>query len=73
MSDLSASAPGDGLDAAPAPAKPASRWEDFIDIFYAPSSVYERRARSGFGIPMLVITVLIGLIFIANSSAMQPI
>lgn len=73
MNDLSASSPGDGLDAAPAPAKPASRWEDFIDIFYAPSSVYERRRNSGFGIPMLVVTVLIGAIFIANSGAMQPI
>lgn len=73
MSDLSASAPNGSLDSAPAPAKPASRWEDFIDIFYAPSSVYERRRNSGFGIPMLVVTVLIGAIFIANSSAMQPI
>ena len=73
MSDLSASAPGDGLDAAPAPAKPASRWEDFIDIFYAPSSVYERRARSGFGIPMLVVTVLVGVIALANMGVMQPI
>ena len=73
MSDLSASASGNGLDAAPSPAKPASRWEDFVDIFYAPSSVYERRRNSGFGIPMLVVTVLIGAIFIANSGAMQPI
>ncbi len=73
MSDLSASAPGDGLDAAPAPAKPASRWEDFIDIFYAPSSVYQRRAHSGFGIPMLVVTVLVGVIALANMGVMQPI
>jgi hypothetical protein len=73
MSDLSASASGNGLDAAPTPAKPASRWEDFIDIFYAPSSVYERRRNSGFFIPMLVVTVLIGVIFIANSGAMRPI
>ena len=73
MSDLSASAPGDNLDAAPAPVKPASRWEDFIDIFYAPSSVYERRRNSGFGIPMVVVTVLIGVIFVANSGVMQPI
>lgn len=73
MSDLSASAPGDGLAAAPAPAKPASRWEDFIDIFYAPSSVYERRAHSGFGIPMLVVTVLVGAIALANMGVMQPI
>jgi hypothetical protein len=73
MSDLSASAPGDNLDGTPAPAKPASRWEDFIDIFYAPSSVYERRANSGFGIPMLVVAVLVGVIALANSGVMQPI
>ena len=73
MSDLSASAPDDSLDAAPTPVKPASRWEDFIDIFYAPSSVYERRANSGFGIPMLVVTVLIGVISLANMGVMQPI
>lgn len=73
MSDLSASAPGDGLDASPAPAKPASRWEDFIDIFYAPASVYERRRNSGFFIPMLVVTVIIGLIALANWGVMQPI
>jgi hypothetical protein len=72
MSDLSAPAPGDGL-AEPAPAKPASRWEDFIDIFYAPASVFARRASSGFGIPLLVVTILIGVIFIANSGVMQPI
>ena len=30
----------------------ASRWEDFIDIFYAPSSVFARRATSGFLLPM---------------------
>ena len=73
MSDLSASAPGDSFDATPVPVKPASRWEDFIDIFYAPSSVYARRANSGFGIPMLVVTVLVGAIFLANSGVMQPI
>jgi hypothetical protein len=73
MSDLSASASGDGFAAAPAPVKPASRWEDFIDIFYAPSSVYERRANSGFGIPMLVVAVLVGVIALANSGVMQPI
>jgi hypothetical protein len=73
MSDLSASAPDGNLDVTPTPAKPASRWEDFIDIFYAPSSVYARREHSGFGIPMLVVTVLIGVIALANSGVMQPI
>jgi hypothetical protein len=54
-------------------AKPASKWEDFIDIFYAPSDVFARRANSGFGLPMLVVTVLIGLIALANSGVMQPL
>ncbi|MEO7458372.1 MAG: YIP1 family protein, partial [Gemmatimonadaceae bacterium] len=62
------------MDAPPAPApKVASRWEDFIDIFYAPSDVYARRANSGFGIPMLVVAVLLGVIGLANFNAMQPI
>ena len=74
MSDLSTPAPGDSFDAAaPTPVKPASRWEDFIDIFYAPSSVFARRAGSGFGIPLLVVTILVGVIALANSGVMQPI
>jgi hypothetical protein len=68
--DANAGAPG----VAPVPATaPASWWEDFIDIFYAPSQVFARRAGSGFGVPMLVVTVLIALIGIANSGVMQPI
>jgi hypothetical protein len=55
------------------PPKKASLWEDFIDIFYAPSAVFARRATSGFGVPLLIVTVLVGLIFLATSSAMQPI
>jgi hypothetical protein len=55
------------------PAKPASKWEDFIDIFYAPSEVFARRANSGFGVPLLVVTLLVGIIFIANSGVMQPL
>lgn len=52
---------------------PAAWWEDYIDIFYAPSDVFDRRARSGFGLPMLVVTVLVSLIALANSGVMQPI
>jgi hypothetical protein len=52
----------------PAAAQPkASRWEDFIDIFYAPSSVYARRADSGFLLPMVVVTILTGALYIMNS------
>lgn len=55
------------------PAKPAALWEDFIDIFYAPAEVFARRAKSGWGLPMLICTVLIGVISYANAGAMQPI
>ena len=64
---------GDDVASAPPPPKPASKWEDFIDIFYAPSEVYARRMHSGFGVPMLVVTVLIGAIAYANAGALQPL
>lgn len=56
----------------PAPA-PASRWEDFIDIFYAPSEVYARRQDSGFGLPMLIVCVVTGIIVLSMFNAMAPI
>jgi hypothetical protein len=55
------------------PAKQTSRWEDFVDIFYAPASVFARREHSGFAIPMLVVTLLAGAIFLVNSGVMQPV
>jgi hypothetical protein len=51
----------------------ASRWEDFIDIFYAPSSVFERRATSGFLLPMVVVTLLAGALFLMNGNVMSQI
>ena len=61
-------------DVPPPPAAPtSSRWEDFIDIFYAPSQVFARRMGTGFIIPMLVVAVLVGLIYVAASGVMQPI
>lgn len=63
----------DTTPAAPPTPKKAGLWEDFIDIFYAPSDVFARRINSGFFIPMLVVTLLVGLIFLATANAMQPI
>jgi hypothetical protein len=51
----------------------ASLWEDFIDIFYAPSAVFRRREHGSIFIPLLVVTLLTGVIFYLNSGAMQPI
>src|SRR5688500_7351713 len=43
----------------PVPEK-AGVWEDFIDIFYAPSSVFARRANASVWPPLLVVTLLVG-------------
>ena len=59
--------------APPASAKPASLWEDFIDIFVSPSDVFERRRASGFFVPLLVFVALTLIITIIGRSAMEPI
>jgi hypothetical protein len=51
----------------------ASKWEDFIDIFYAPSSVFARRSTSGFIVPMLVVTFAAGLLYILNSAVWSQV
>jgi hypothetical protein len=50
---------------APAPASHASLWEDFLDIFYAPREVYARRRDAGFGLVLLIVTVLMAALFFA--------
>jgi hypothetical protein len=57
----------------PAPAKPAPIWEDFLEIFYAPGAVFERRKASGFGIPLLILVVGLTAAFYAGRTAMEPI
>ena len=57
------------------PKKPekASLLDDFMDIFYAPSAVFARRANTSFWIPLLIISVLLGVIFFANRDLIDPI
>jgi hypothetical protein len=50
----------------------AAVWEDFIDIFYAPSQVFGRRAQGSFWIPLFVVTLTIGVLFYLNSGVLQP-
>jgi hypothetical protein len=46
------------------PVQPASRWEDFIDIFVSPREVFARRADGRFAVPLIVATlVIVGLFF----------
>ena len=65
---------GSAPDAAPAtPPEKAGVWEDFIDIFYAPSAVFARRQNASAWIPLIVVSLLVGGIFIANSRVLEPI
>ena len=50
----------------------ASRWEDFIDIFTSPSAVFRRRENSGFGMPLLVFTLLFGILIYGTKPLVQP-
>ena len=58
--------------ATPAPEK-ASVWEDFLDIFYAPSSVFARRENGSFWIPLIIVTLLTGILYVVNSAVWDPI
>ena len=59
-------------DAEPTPSK-ASLWEDFVDIFYAPSSVFARRADGKFGMPLLFLVVAGAVLYFLTKNAMQPV
>jgi hypothetical protein len=56
----------------PAPAK-AGLWEDFVDIFYAPSSVFARRSDGKFGLALLFLVIVGAVLFFVTKNAMQPI
>ncbi|HEX7051590.1 MAG TPA: YIP1 family protein [Longimicrobiales bacterium] len=50
----------------------ASLWEDFIDIFYAPTSVFERRKDGRFLLALIVLTVVIVLLLVVDLRALAP-
>ena len=50
----------------------AAIWEDFVDIFYAPSAVFRRREQGNPAIPIVVITLICGVLFFLTSGALQP-
>src|SRR5450830_809003 len=56
----------------PSPAK-AGLWEDFVDIFYAPSSVFARRSDGKFGLALLFLVIVGTVLFFLTKNAMQPI
>jgi hypothetical protein len=55
----------------PPAAKPAPLWEDFIDILYAPSSVFRRRENSSPWPAILIVSALILIISFATYNAMS--
>ena len=64
MTDATASA---------SPPSKASLWEDFIDIFYQPSSVFERRREGQFGMALLILAVVTGILAFALHNGLAPV
>lgn len=58
---------------APAPVAAVSRWDDYLDVFIAPSRLFARRSDGKFGHALLVFIVLAALLYFGTRSAMQPI
>ena len=54
-------------------AKPAALWEDFIEIFTSPSTVYERRRDANPWPMILIITVLVTLVTVLTFNSLAPI
>ena len=48
----------------------AGLWEDFVDIFYTPSSVFARRADGKFGMPLLLLVVVGTVLVFLTKNAM---
>lgn len=55
------------------PAEKASVVEDFIDIFHAPTSVFARRATSGYGMQLLIVSIISALFMFANRGVISQI
>ena len=70
--DWSMGSSAEGIkEADPAPAK-AGLWEDFVDIFYAPSSVFARRADGKFGMALLFLVIVGTILYFLTRNAIQP-
>jgi len=51
----------------------AGIWEDFVDIFVQPAQVFERRREGKFGLALLALMVISGVIFFALRNGIAPI
>ncbi len=48
-------------------------WEDFIDILYQPSAVFDRRREGQFGLALLVLIVMWAVLYFALQNGIGPI
>ena len=53
--------------------KPAGIWEDFVDVFYTPSTVFSRRRAGQFGLALLILTALSLVVYFATKGGMQAV
>lgn len=50
-----------------------SRWDDYLDVYVAPSRLFERRSDGKFGHAMLVFIIAAAVLYFATRTAMEPI
>jgi Yip1-like protein len=46
---------------------------DMVEIYYAPSAVFERRRNGPWGLPLIVLAVVAIVLFLATSNLMRPV
>ena len=50
----------------------AAWWEDYLEIFFAPSRVFARREKSGFLLPLVILTIVGAALALGLKGAIQP-
>ena len=56
-----------------APAEKSSLIEDFVDVFYAPSKVFDRRRDGRFGAALALLVLFVIILYFATRAAMEPV
>ena len=56
-----------------APAEKSSLIEDFVDVFYAPSKVFDRRRDGRFGAALGLLVLMVIILYFATRAAMEPV
>jgi hypothetical protein len=51
----------------------AGIWEDFVDIFFQPSKVFERRSDGKFGLALLILVVVSTILYFALRNGLAPV